>query len=201
MNEWWAGLSVEQQIYWSIGSVATVLVLLQTLLLLIGGATELAEAGDADMGEGTDHPSGIRLLSSRTVVAFFVGFGWTGVVASREGVGDAATTALAGVLVGGLFAAVILFLMRFLHTLRHSGSLDYRNALGEVGTVYLPVPAAMAGTGRIQVVVQGRLKVIEALTRRPPLISNGSRVRVVELVDQGTLVVEPLTGRGAREED
>ena len=201
MSEWWAGLSLEQQAYWVVGGVASVLVLLQTLLLLVGSAADLAEAGDADMGDAGEHASGIRLLSSRTVVAFFVGFGWTGVIASREGVGDPAATALSAVLVGGLFAAVILYLMRFLHTLRHSGTLDYRNALGEVGTVYLPVPAQMAGTGRIQVRVQGRLKVIEALTRHPQRIANGSRVRVVDLVDEGTLVVEPVTDSGARKED
>ena len=201
MSEWWAGLSLEQQIYYGIAIVATALVLVQTLLLLVGGATELVEAGDVDMDDPTEHPSGIHLLSSRTIVAFFVGFGWTGAIASGEALGNPATTAVAAAIVGTLFGAVIFYLMRFLHSLRYSGTLDYHNALGEVGTVYLPIPPAMAGSGRIQVIVQGRLKVIQALTRHNQLIENSARVRVVDLLDENTLVVEPLTGPGATQED
>ena len=89
----------------------------------------------------------------------------------------------------------------FLHSLRHSGTLDYNNALGEVGTVYLPIPAGMGGTGKIQVIVQGRLKEIQAFTRHDQRIENRVRVRVVELLDDNTLLVEPLADLGASQEN
>jgi len=192
MNEWWSGLGFEQQAYWAIAILATVLLVMQMLLMLIGG-DELADAGDADLDGPEDHPSGIHVLSSRTIVAFLFGLGWTGAILSDQPLAQPATTALASAVLGLLFGAAIFWLMRFLHTLRHSGTLDYGNAIGEVGTVYLPIPAAMAGSGKIQVIVQGRLKVIQALTRHGQNIDNRARVRVVELVDDNTLLVEPLT--------
>jgi len=82
--------------------------------------------------------------------------------------------------------------MRFLYGLQHSGTLDYHNAIGEIGTVYLPIPAAMGGNGRVQVTVQGRLRVVTALTRHPARLENQSRVRVVDVLDENSLVVEPL---------
>ncbi len=200
MSEWWGGLGFEQQVYYGIAIVATVLVALQTLLMLVGG-TELAESGDFDMEGPEDHPSGLHLLSSRTLVAFFMGFGWTGVIVSGDQTGPPGSTAAAATVVGLLFGGAIFYLMRFLHSLRHSGTLDYNNALGEVGTVYLPIPAGMGGTGKIQVIVQGRLKEIQAFTRHDQRIENRVRVRVVELVDDNTLLVEPLADAGASQEN
>ena len=197
MTEWWAGLSVEQQVYAAIACIATVLVVVQTLLLFVG---DLAAAGDADFDGPGDHPSGIGLVSTRTVVGFLAGLGWAGVVAAGEG-GSPMGTAVVAIVVGLLFAAAIFYLMRFLYDLRHSGTLDYANALGEIGTVYLPIPAAMQGTGRIQVMVQGRLKEIQAQTRDPDRIENRTRVRVVELLDENTLVVEALADRAPSQED
>ncbi len=200
MSEWWSSLDFEQQVYWAVAILASTLLVTQTLLLLIGG-DELADAGDADMDGPEDHPSGIHLLSSRTIVAFLFGLGWTGVIVSGQPLAQPPTTALAAVVLGLLFGAAIFWLMRLLHTLSHSGTLDYGNAIGEVGTVYLPIPAAMAASGKIQVVVQGRLKVIQALTRHGQKIQNRARVRVVELVDDNTLLVEPLAHAAPTQED
>ncbi len=41
---------------------------------------------------------------------------------------------------------------------------------------------------------------IQALTRHAESIDNRVRVRVVELLDDNTLVVEPITGAGASQE-
>lgn len=199
MSEWWGGLSFEQQVYYSLAIVATLMVGIQTLMLLIAG-TDLAEAGDFDMDGPEDHPSGIQLLSSRTVFGFLLGFGWTGVIVSATSPRPE-YTAVAATLVGFLFGGAIFYLMRLLNSLKHSGTLDYENALGEVGTVYLPIPAGMGGTGRIQVVVQGRMKEVQALTRHRERLENRARVRVVELLDDNTLIVEPLSDTGASQEN
>ncbi len=191
MAEWWTALSLEQQIYWSLGGAATALLLVQTLLLLVGGA-DLVDAGDVDMEDPSEHPSGIHVLSTRTLVSFFVGFGWTGAVVARHGFGGPETAAITATLTGTLFAWVVYRLMRLFHDLQDSGTLDYHSAIGEVGSVYLPIPPGLDGPGRIEVMIQGRLKVIQALTRHAERLENRSRVRVVDLLDENTLLVEPL---------
>lgn len=199
MSEWWASMNVEQQIYWALALVATLVIVLQTLMMMVGDAGDLADAGDMDMDGPEDHPSGLHLISSRTLVAFAVGFGWTGVIRSGEGA-NAVFTAVAATVVGLLFAAAIVWLMRFLSSLRHSGSLDYANAIGEVGQVYLPIPPGMGGPGRIEVIVQGRLRVVEAMTRHGSRLENRARVRVVEQLDENTLVVVPIADNEEQED-
>ncbi|MEK9634501.1 MAG: hypothetical protein VW622_11740, partial [Opitutae bacterium] len=83
-------------------------------------------------------------------------------------------------------------LMAYLHSLRQEGTLDYSNAIGQVGSVYLPVPPNRKGIGQVEVMVQGRLKIVQSVTDHEKKIGNRVAVRVTELVDQQTILVEPL---------
>ena len=192
MSEWFGGLSLEQQIYYGVALVSSGVVLLQLAAMMFGvGAEELMDAGDVDMDGPDDHPSGLALVSSRTVFAFFVGFGWTGAISTGDG-GSGMGPAIGATAVGLVFGYAIIRLMGFLHTLRHSGSLDYENALGETGSVYLEVHPGLATGGQVEVLVQGRLRVVQALTRGLEPIRRGARVEIVELMDPTTLVVAPI---------
>ncbi len=116
--------------------------------------------------------------------------------ALQRGVGQPWVIAWAS-LAGCVFVAVVFYLMKSLYGLRHSGTLDYRNAVGQVGTVYLPVPATQAGSGQIEVMIQGRLVVAQAMTRALARLENRSKVRVVDVVGPTGLLVEPLAaGKG-----
>ncbi len=135
----------------------------------------------------------------RTVTAFFVGFGWTGVAALEAG-WQLLPTIVVATAVGSAFMAGVLLLMRTLYGMRYSGTLDYHNAIGNVGSVYLRIPAAMAGPGQIEVQVQGRLRVVQAFTRADRELGNRERVRVTDLMDDTTLLVEPLEAAASGEE-
>lgn len=187
MELWWSDLDIAHKVFYAI-AIATSAVLVVQLVLSFFGLD-----GDAEMDVDTDveHGGGMGILSIRTVTAFFTGFGWGGVAALEAGVGLIPSILLA-VVAGAVLMGGVFFLMRALYAMRYSGTLDYRNAIGEAGTVYLPVPAAMSGPGQIEVMVQGRLRVVPAFTRAPERLPNQARVRVVELLDAQTLVVEPL---------
>jgi hypothetical protein len=131
----------------------------------------------------------------RSLTAFFTGFGWGGVVAIKQGFGLGAAIVVALATGGALMAAVVA-MMRGFASLRHSGTLDYANAIGNVGSVYQAVPGAMAGPGQIEVMVQGRTAFVQAFTRSPERLAPRARVRVTEALDQQTVIVEPL-GAGA----
>ena len=77
--------------------------------------------------------------------------------------------------------------------LQSSGNLEYGNAVGTVGTVYSTIPAAEAGSGQLEVMVQGRLITAEARTQSSPALKPGTQARVIALVGQSTLLVEPLS--------
>ncbi len=59
----------------------------------------------------------------------------------------------------------------------------------------------MSGPGQIEIQVQGRLRVVQAFTRAERELGNHERVRVIELMDETTLLVEPLAGAPKRAEE
>lgn len=197
MEAWWATLNEPLKWFYSIAITTSVLMVLQLVLMLFGmDGDELDDVGDGD----GDHGGELKILSIRTVTAFFAGFGWTGVAVLESG-GTLFAALAAAAAVGAVFMVGVILLMRALSAMRHSGTLDYANAVGEVGTVYLRIPAAMSNPGQIEVLVQGRLTVAQAFTRAETEIPNQARVRVTEVMDKNTLVVEPLdAGEPSREE-
>jgi hypothetical protein len=189
MELWWGSLGTSLRVFYGIALAASVLLVLQLIAMLFG----LDHDGDAFDG---DHDSGLGILSMRSITAFFTGFGWGGVVAIKEGFGltGAIVAALA---TGGALMAAVVAMMRGFASLRYSGTLDYANAVGHVGSVYQAVPGAMAGPGQIEVLVQGRTAFVQAFTRSPERLPPRARVRVVEALDQQTVVVEPLVAAAA----
>jgi hypothetical protein len=192
VNEWWQSLSIDQQIFAGIAAIGSLALLLQLVLMLIGLDHGDMAVGDADAGSVGDHPSGLAFLSIRTLIAFAVGFGWAGFAMSRGGASLAPAFGVAFV-IGSLFMATIFWIMRSMMRLGCSGSLDYRNAVGQSGSVYVTVPGGMAGPGQVEVLVQGRLCTVQAMTKSSAVLAPRSKVKVVDLVDRTTLLVEPLT--------
>lgn len=194
MFDWWSTLGRALQIFYGIAISTSALMLFQMVLMLFG----MDGDSDFDVDDIDDHGGG-GILSVRTITAFFVGFGWTGVTTLEAG-WTLLPTIVVSTLVGGAFMGGVFAVMRTLYGMRYTGTLDYRNAVGNVGNVYLPIPAAMGGPGQIEVLVQGRLRVVQAFTRADRRLGNNERVRVTDLMDETTLLVEPLDG-GARAEE
>jgi hypothetical protein len=189
MIDYWLNLSSTMQTFVGIGAISSLVLSLQLLLSIIGGDMDGLD-GDLDMMDGGEGgASGI--LSVRTIGAFFTGFGWTGASMTDYGYGLGITTVVSSV-VGLALLAMVFYLMAYLHSLRQEGTLDYSNTIGQVGSVYLPIPSNRKGLGQIEVMVQGRLSIVRAVTDNDKKIGNRVAVRVTELVDKQTILVEPL---------
>lgn len=188
MTEWWNSLLLERQIFYAIGLFSLGVLVLQILLTLLGVGHH-----DADFSSHGDHDSGMGLVTVRTVTAFFVGFGWTGAIMLNHGYSMAAAIA-AGTATGTAFLLATWFLIHNLLRLQSSGgNVDYNNAIGTVGTVYTTIPAAEAGGGQIELMLQGRLMMAEAYTKAAWNLKPNSKARVIALIGRSTLLVEPLT--------
>jgi hypothetical protein len=182
---WWSELDVAHKVFYAIAIATSGLLVLQLIASFFG----LDADSDADFD--ADHGDGGGVFSIRSVTGFFTGFGWGGVVALEAGYGLAASI-LIGLAAGGALMATILFLMRAIYSMRYEGTLDYRNAIGVAGSAYIPIPANMSGPGQVEVLVQGRLCVVPAFTRSPNRIAARARVKVIDTLDQQTLLVEPI---------
>jgi hypothetical protein len=183
MTDWWSGLSGDLQVFYLIGIAAGVLLILQLVLLTLGVGFD----ADAD----TDVDGDVGFFSIRSITAFFFGFGWTGVIAIESGASTGVATLIATVVGLTMFVLVALVWKQF-SKLGESGSKDYANAIGNTGSVYLPIAANRTHPGKVEVMVQGRLSVVDAYTESDVEISSKTRVRVVDVIDPSTVLVEPI---------
>ena len=191
--DWWSVLDMDLKVFYGMGLIATLILFLQAGMLMIGGD------GDVDIGDvDGDIDAGAGVFSLRTLAAFFAGFGWTGAIVIENG-GSITMAVLAGILVGAALMGSVLVIMRFFYALRERGNLDYNNAIGLVGTVYISIPPNQSGPGQVQVTVQGRMRVVASYTRETERISNQTKVNIIELMDPNTFIVEPLDSGSAKE--
>lgn len=169
----------------------TILVL-QFLMLLLGagGDGELHPGGDLGQGDvGHDQAAFLKLFSLQTVSAFLTFFGLVGLGTENLGWSPSSVAATAGA-AGTLALWLVAKLMGSLSRLQSQGNVDLINAVGHLGDVYLRIPAAGSGHGRVLMQVQGRNVECRAVTRGNE-IPTGARIRVIERTDDDVLVVEP----------
>ena len=194
---WFDSLGLFGQICLCFAAPATIILLVEIILSLIGlsdGGVELPDGADGvDLpDEIDDAPSvdldGFHIFTTRTIVSFFVAFGWMGVSLSRTSVG-----AVWGALISLAFGFFVMFLVALLmygiYRLQSDGTADNRNALGAAGTVYLPIPAHRTGRGKVNVMLQGAYVERDAVTDEDAPLPYGTEVVVVGVSGENTLVV------------
>ena len=142
-------------------------------------------------GEVVDHGSTwlFGVLSFRTVVAAITFFGLAGIAALQAGQTGVMPLAIA-IVVGTAAMYGVHYLMRLLHGLRHDGTVRIERSVGKPGTVYVPIPAGRAGTGKIQLKLQDRIMEYQAMTSESEKLPTGAPVKVVGVINPTTVEVE-----------
>jgi hypothetical protein len=172
------------QIFYGIGLVAAVLLVVQLIMFMLG------LDGHHDLDAAVSHGD-VGFASVRGIVGFFVGFGWTGVIAFKAGWGVLGATAAAS-MAGLAFMTAIYFLARLLYAQQSSGNVRMENAVGKTGRVYVSLPGGGLPAGQVQIVFQGQMHTLPAITRAAESIPSGSNVIVREIVQPDILLVERL---------
>lgn len=135
---------------------------------------------------------GLQLLSVRTLTAAVAFFGIGGLGAISLG---AATplVIIAAALLGAMGMFGVAVTMRAMLGLQRDATLDIQNALGKIGAVYVPVPGALGGVGKVTLAVQGRTVEFQAVTLEGSVLPTGAPVVVVGIRDDDTLEVVLLS--------
>ena len=200
--EWWTSLGTALQIFYTIAIASSLILVLQFIMTLVGmghdgldvdvaHGMDIPHDVDVPHGDFDGHGAGVGLLSTRTILAFFVGFGWAGVIAIHSS-GSLFPSLAIALLFGVIFMLVVFKMLSAIASLAESGNIDIRNAVGHAATVYTPIPPRRQGHGQIQVVVQGRLREFPAVTDDEATLATGSDIRVVEVTDGGTMLVRRM---------
>ncbi len=184
LNSWWQGLDTLHKGFWAIALLFTLFFVVQTVLTFIGGDADGTDGAD----DGFDGDMGHQFFTIKNLIAFFTLFGWAGLAALENRLSPFVAI-LIGAVAGVAMVLLMMWMMRKASHMRHSGTLDINNAVGLTGQVYLPIPAARGGNGKVSLRVQGSLKELDAITDDPVTIPTGSLIKVLGIINGRILLV------------
>jgi membrane protein implicated in regulation of membrane protease activity len=185
LTSWWMSLNGFERLFWSVGLFSNLLFIAYVIVQIFGHDTDADTNVDLDGGDFI-----FAALSLRSILAFGMFLGYTGVVAMRIG-WSFPMAMVAGVLAGGTAAWMAYKLVRLLLRLQESGTMDIENAVGQTATVHLLVPAQSASPGKVMVEIQGALREMDAVSEEDA-IPTGATVLVVGVSDEQYLIVQPF---------
>ena len=197
MTTWYAQLAALEQVFWTCAIAASVVFVIQMILTLVGmdGSDvdvqfDASDFGDLDSGT-MDTGGALSLFSIRNLINFLLGFGWAG-VSFYGSIRQPLLLILLSLLCGAAFVWMFFIIKRQTKKLEANGAFDIRRCQGLTARVYLRIPGARGGRGKVQVSVGGAVHELDAMTDAPSEIASGAAIRIDSIIDGGTLLVSPL---------
>ncbi|MGM9789368.1 MAG: NfeD family protein [Candidatus Cryptobacteroides sp.] len=189
--EWWSALDLFMKILWGIAIATSLIFLVETILTFIGIDHEMDT--DFDMADGSfEADASMNLYTFRNLVNFLLGMSWTAILL-KSSITSTALLMVIAVIAGGLLVFAVMWMFRWLSQMQQSGNIDvFKLAVGCQGKVYLTIPAARSGAGKVQITINESVREYDAVTDSDTAIKTGTPVRVVEALDASTLLVEEM---------
>jgi hypothetical protein len=157
------------------------------LIFLFAGGGDLGVDADFDLDHG-DPTETFKVLSIQSIAAFLMGFGWGAIAGLRAFEWTWLNSLFLGLACGVAMMWILGLLLKGVHDLQASGNIQVEHAIGAEGTVYASIPASGEGRGQVQVVVDGRQRIYNAVSEADALPSH-SRIRVVRVNEDRSLTV------------
>lgn len=189
MLDWFSTLEWFPKIYWAITIIASLNFIVSIVMSLIGGDAD--ELSDVDAEIDGDTGIGFQFITYKNLVGFFTIFGWSGIACIDEGFSKP-TTIIISLICGLIMMAIMAAMFYYMRKLSDSGTLDYKNALDQIGEVYLTVGANRSKIGKAHVRIQGALRELEALTDSETDLKTGTVIKVTSVTPNGILIIEKL---------
>ena len=192
---WWAGLSLVMKILWSVTLTASLIFIIQSILTFIGADADSNFDVDVDTSmDGSDLSNidgGSNLYTFRNFINFLLGFGWSAILL-QESITSVPVLIIVSVIIGVALVTAVMYLFKWLAGMQQSGNIDVEKvARGCEGTVYLTIPAAQGGEGKVQISISGSVREYNAVTDNEEDLKTGVAIRVVDVVNSHTVLVEP----------
>ena len=183
-----SGLSWIEIIYWASTIIGGTLFILRLIAMFIGGGiTDDGMDAAMDAGGHVETDTSFNLLSLQGLTSFFMMFGLVGLALLKAGL-PVFVTVLGGMLAGLVTVAITGLIFTQMKRLQTEGTINIQNTVGTEGSVYLTIPKN--GTGQIQIIAQGSLKIFDAISNNKSVIATGEKIQVVGVAGGNTLIVE-----------
>ena len=165
-----------------------IIALIGTLLFTIKLALFLYGA-DSDIDFESAHA--FEVLSLQSILATLMGAGWFGLALQNEFAASSLTTLILAISFGvvcGLFSSALMYWLRKLNYI----PTTKQPSVDAQGIVYLEIPVQRSGRGKIELVVEGQKKIIDAISDEAKPIASFSEIKVVEVLSAHLVVVQKL---------
>lgn len=191
MTEWWTSLDLFMKILWCIAIASSLIFIVETILTFIGADVEMDTDIDVADGGFEGDPS-LNLYTFRNLVNFLLGMSWTAIILNDQ-IASKALLMLIAFAVGALLVAAVMYMFKWLSKMQQSGNINiFQSAAGCNGKVYLTIPAERKGTGKVQISINESIREYDALTDSETELKTGTAIKVVEVIDSSTLLVEEI---------
>ena len=175
-------------IYLVMAGVGTLLFLFRLGMAMFGGPES---DFDTDVDVAIDTDVSFQMFSVLSILAFFMGAGWMGLACRLDWGMGRLVSSLGAAGFGFVMMMAAVGLTYTTRRLNRQINYDVRTAIGHTGRAYLTIPKKGKGHGQVEISVSGRKKVLRAASNGPA-IAAFEDVKVVEVRDDETLIVEPL---------
>ena len=200
METWWEGISTLNRVFVCSAVVFTLLFVWQLIMTILGVDSHGGgHPGDAEIHSGSESPihyevhnfggDAFTLISTRSILAFGTLFSWSGALYLADGT-PILFTLFYSLIWGTLAMLGVSLILHFLLRMQEQGNASAWWALGEKGTVYINIP--VDGSGKVRLMVRGVMSIVNARSQNGSPIIEGTRVKVVNVVNPNTVEVIEL---------
>ena len=194
ITTWWAGLSLVMKVLWGVTLTASLIFIIQSVLTFVGADVDSDFDVDVDTsmdgGDLSNIDGGSNLYTFRNFVNFLLGFGWSCILL-QDSIHSWPILVIVSMVIGGVLVTTVMYLFKWLATMQQSGNINLqKSAAGCEGKVYLTIPAARSGSGKVQITINGAVREYDAFTENETPLKTGTPIRVVDALDATTLLVE-----------
>ena len=175
--------------FWFIALPVSLVFVIQSIMTFSGmdGHDGLDADFDGDLQHGHEP---FQLFSFRNLVNFMLGFGWSG-IAFYTVISNHVLLVIVAVAVGVSFVVAFFFMMRQMQGLAEDNTFRIASVINKTGSVYIPVPAAKSGRGKVQVSANGAFHELEAITDFER-IETGATIRIVRIENDHLVSVQKI---------
>ena len=192
LENWWGPLEHTEKIFWSIALISSILLLIQIILGLLQRTVSVNDLQGTLESESHLMSEKFSFLSPRSVLLFFLLFGWSGVLLLHRDMGIwqlIGITAFCGILA----MLVNAFLESQAMKIKNTAKPNLKDALFRTGKVSSSIPAYKNGFGKVSVQLRTGAQAVDAITDGDAL-PVGSIVKITQIIDENLLLVEAADG-------
>lgn len=158
----------------------------------IGTHHDMSANHDANMHHSVDGGdpgdfATMHVFTLQTIITFLTVFSWSSIVLVGTNVPKAISLTV-GIVLGLVTMILVAKMVQLSSKLAENGTVDLRNAIGEVATVYIPCPPKNEGMGKVTLTVQGQMMELGAFNTGTEVLRTGTQVIVTDVSGDDVVV-------------